>query len=70
MTPSEMEKWAKRTRFGNRSFGKFANWAEEQAELARLFSPEQKKTTPPTVPTIFFPIMIPGSEPPPEPQMA
>lgn len=72
MTPTEMEKWAKRTRFGNRSSGKFKNWAEEEAELNKLFLPPEKKVpaAPPAVPTMIFPILIPGSEPPPGPQMA
>jgi hypothetical protein len=71
MTPTEMEKWAKRTRFGNRFSGKFTNWAEEEAELNKLFSPPEKKTpAAPTIPTMIFPIFIPGSEPPPGPQMA
>lgn len=71
MTPSEMEKWAKRTRFGNRSSGKFKSWAEEEAELNKLFSPPEKKApAAPSIPTMIFPIMIPGNEPPPGPQMA
>jgi hypothetical protein len=72
MTPSEMEKWAKRTRFGNRSSGKFKNWAEEEAELKRLFSLPEKKApaAPPAIPPMIFPIFIPGSQPPPGPQMA
>jgi len=71
MTPTEMEKWAKRTRFGNRYSGKFKNWAEEEAELNKLFSPPEKKApAAPSIPTMIFPIMIPGNEPPPGSQMA
>jgi hypothetical protein len=49
MTPTEIQKWAGRSRFGKRSGGNFSDWkAEEKALMALLDPPlkEEKKAAP------------------------
>ena len=38
MTPSEMETWVSRSKFGKASKKKFANWEEEEAAMLALFA--------------------------------
>ena len=45
LTPSEMEAWVSRTKFGKGRKKKFTSWAEEEAALLALFAPRDKTKT-------------------------
>lgn len=62
VTPTEMQQWARRTRFGNNE-KKFNDWEEEKLELIKLLSPKPEAEPKPelkNVPYTAVPVYFPG----------